>query len=87
MSGFGGLLPGHAVRAYLGFAREHWRLLAFGALLTAFSAYGQTFFVSLFGAELRAEHHLSHGDFGGLYSVATLASGLSIALCNIDISP
>ena len=52
------------------------RLLAFGFLLALLSSFGQTFFVSLFNQHFRSDFGLSHGEIGGLYSVATLASGL-----------
>jgi MFS family permease len=52
------------------------RFLAFGLLAVALSGFGQTYFISLFGGELRNELDLSHGAFGSLYSAATLASGL-----------
>ncbi len=48
--------------------------LGFGFLLTFGSSAGQTFFISLFAGDLQAELGLSHGDFGGLYGLATLAS-------------
>ena len=52
------------------------RLVSAALLLTFSSAYGQTFFISLFGAEIRATHGLSHGDFGLCYTVATTMSAL-----------
>jgi MFS family permease len=61
---------------YLDFLASHRRLLAFGFLLAFASSFGQTFFIALFGAELRAELELSHGELGAVYSAATLASGL-----------
>ncbi len=61
---------------YLRFIARHRRFLAFGVLLALASSFGQTFFIALFGAELRAAMDLSHGEFGALYSAATLASGL-----------
>lgn len=64
--------------SYLVFLRENWRFLAFGFLLTSFSGPGQTYFIAMFSAELRAEFELSHGGFGLVYSLATLASGLSL---------
>jgi MFS family permease len=54
------------------------RWLAGGFLLFLASSFGQTFFVSLFAADLRAEHGLSHGAFGGLYTAATLVSALAL---------
>ena len=60
---------------YLGFLRENSRFLAFGFLMALCSSYGQTFFISVFGGEIRAEFGLSHGTFGLIYSAATLLSG------------
>ena len=60
--------------SYLNFLRENARWLAGGFLLTLFSSFGQTFFISLSAGEIRAEYGLSHGTFGTLYMVATLAS-------------
>jgi len=63
---------------YVTFARSNWRFLSFGVLLAFFSSFGQTYFIGLFGAEIRAEFALSHGTFGLAYSAATLASGLCL---------
>ena len=40
--------------------------------------FGQTWFVSLFGGDIRAEFELTHGDFGAIYSLATLASAVTL---------
>ncbi len=61
--------------SYLSFIRANARFLGFGLFLTFASSFGQTFFISLFSSELRQDFGLSHGAFGSLYSVATLASG------------
>lgn len=63
---------------YPRFVLHNWRLLGFGVLLTAFSSFGQTFFIALFGAELRGAFGLSHGGLGTLYAVATLGSALTL---------
>ena len=63
---------------YLSFIYDNRRFLAFGVLLTSFSSFGQTFFVSLFSAEIRADFGLSHGGFGLLYSLSTLAGGILV---------
>ena len=63
---------------YLHFVRRNARFLGFGFLLTFFSSFGQTTFIGLFGADLRAEFGLGHSTFGLLYAAATLASGLSL---------
>jgi len=63
---------------YAAFLRQHWRFLSFGLLFTFGSSFGQTFFIALFGAEVRSDFALSHGEFGALYSGATLASAATL---------
>ncbi len=60
---------------YFGFLAENRRFLAFGFLMALCSSYGQTFLISVFGGEIRAEFGLTHGAFGLIYSLATLVSG------------
>lgn len=50
--------------------------LSAGALLTFLSSFGQTFFISIFAGEIRTEFDLSHGVWGGIYSLGTGASAL-----------
>lgn len=50
------------------------RWLSAGALLTFLSCFGQTFFISIFAGEIRAEFGLSHGQWGGIYSAGTMLS-------------
>ncbi|WP_299661249.1 MFS transporter [uncultured Ruegeria sp.] len=52
--------------------------LGAGVLLTFLSSFGQTFFISVFAGEIRAEFGLSHGAWGGLYSLGTTASALAM---------
>lgn len=52
------------------------RLLVFGFLLTLLSSLGQTFFIGLFGAELRKSLGMADGLFGMAYSFATLSSAI-----------
>lgn len=63
----------------LSLLRREWRLLTFAFLMTFWSAPGQTFFISLFSGQIRAELNLSDGEFGGIYSLATLLSALVMA--------
>jgi MFS family permease len=63
---------------YLRFVWENRRFLAFGLLAVALSGFGQTYYISIFGAQIRGEFALSHGQFGLLYSAATLVSGFTI---------
>jgi len=64
--------------SYLTFLRENARWLAASYLLAVFSGFGQTFFISLSGGDLRAEFGLSHGELGLLYMMATLGSALTL---------
>lgn len=53
--------------------------LGTGLLLTFLSSFGQTFFISIFAGEIRADYGLSHGAWGGLYSLGTLvAAGVMV---------
>ena len=52
------------------------RFLAFGFLAAVFSSFGQTFFISLSGGDIRAAFNLSHGDFGLLYAIGTISSAV-----------
>jgi sugar phosphate permease len=58
----------------LRFLADNGRWLATGLLLAFGSSFGQTWFISLFAGEIRAEYGLSDGDWGLLYTVATLSS-------------
>ncbi|TVQ99382.1 MAG: MFS transporter [Desulfovibrionales bacterium] len=52
------------------------RLALFALGATAASGFGQTFFVSFFGAEIRQAFDLTHTAYGSLYSGATLCSAM-----------
>ena len=43
------------------FLRDNAPFLSVGVLLTFVSSFGQTFFISVFAGEIRAEFGLSHG--------------------------
>ncbi len=64
----------------LEFLRTNARLLTFGVTMAFFSSFGQTFFISLFGSEIRDAFDLGHGEFGSLYAGATLSSAATIML-------
>ena len=59
--------------AYL---RDNARFLSAGALLTFLSSFGQTFFISLFAGDIRAAFDLTHGAWGGIYMIGTMASAI-----------
>ncbi len=63
-----------ALRDYL---RRNARWLMAGGLLTFLSSFGQTFFISVFAGEIRETFDLSHGAWGGIYTIGT---GLSAAV-------
>lgn len=44
--------------------------------MTFSSAFGQTYFIAVFGGELKATLGLTDGELGGLYTLATLASAV-----------
>lgn len=48
--------------------------LAAGGLLTFMSSFGQTYFISIFAGEIRTAFDLSHGAWGGIYTIGTSAS-------------
>nr|WP_174822678.1 MFS transporter [Ruegeria lacuscaerulensis] len=50
--------------------------LSAGILLTFLSSFGQTFFISIFSGQIRAEFGLSHGTWGGIYSLGTTVSAI-----------
>jgi len=60
------------------FVRDNSPFLAAGFLLTFGSAFGQTFFISIFAGEIRAEFGLSHGQWGGIYSLGTTLSAVAM---------
>ena len=52
------------------------KLLFYGFAIVFFASFGQTFFISLFNAEIRFFYKLSDGDFGLIYASGTLLSSL-----------
>lgn len=56
------------------FLTENLRWLGAGFLLTYGSAFGQTWFIALFAGSIQIEHGLSAGNWGGLYTLATLSA-------------
>jgi len=56
------------------FIRQKPGLALFAMLAVAVSGFGQTFFVSVFGEEIRTSAGLSHTAYGSIYSLATLVS-------------
>ena len=62
----------------ISFYTKNFRWLYIVFILTFCSAFGQTFFISLYSAEIRQAFNLSHGEWGLIYSIATLSSAILI---------
>ena len=60
--------------ALFNFLKLNFRWLLGAFLLALFSGFGQTFFISLFNADIRSHFGLSDGQFGTIYMCATLCS-------------
>ncbi|MCX7558236.1 MFS transporter [Sulfitobacter sp. F26204] len=63
---------------YLFFIRRNWLFLLAGFLLTFTSSYGQTYFISLFAAEIKIGYGLSDGQWGGIYTIGTTMSAVAM---------
>jgi MFS family permease len=63
---------------YLRYLRRNWLFLLAGFLLTFTSSYGQTYFISLFAGEIKADFGLSDGQWGGIYTLGTSLSALAM---------
>ena len=66
------------IRNYVEVLRSYWPMLVFGLLTVFFGNFGQSFFISWFGAPIQEKLGLSASAYGSAYSVATLISGLTI---------
>ncbi len=67
-----------AFATYVRFVRDNAPFLAVGALLTFLSSFGQTFFIAIFGGDIRAAFGLSNGDWGLIYMMGTGASAVAM---------
>lgn len=54
------------------------RALAAGILLAFLGSFGQTYFISIFAGEIRHTFDLSHGQWGGIYTLGTAASAIAM---------
>ncbi|MGB3209793.1 MAG: MFS transporter [Desulforhopalus sp.] len=64
------------IQEYISFFRRCWPLLFFGIATVFWGNFGQSFFISWYGASFQQSLHLSATGYGSAYSMATLASGL-----------
>jgi MFS family permease len=60
----------------LSFLHQNAPWLAAGGLMTLMSSFGQTFFISIFAGQIRETFGLSHGAWGGIYSLGTATSAV-----------
>ena len=63
---------------YLRFLINNRLFLLAGFLLTFTSSFGQTYFISLFAAEIKGAFGLSNGSWGGIYTIGTTLSAITM---------
>ena len=54
-----------------------------GAAMTFATMPGQTIFIAQFNTSIRETFGLSHGEFGGIYTIATLASASALVFAGV----
>lgn len=64
------------IQEYIYFFKRCWPLLIFGTITVFWGNFGQSFFISWYGASFQEALNLSATGYGTAYSAATLASGL-----------
>ena len=62
----------------INFLSSNVKWLSAGILLTFISCFGQTFFISIFGGQIRSEFGLSHAAWAGIYSLGTTISAITM---------
>lgn len=67
------------------FIRAQPRLAAFALLATFSSGFGQTFFVAVFGGELRTAFDLTHTAYGALYAGGTVSAAILLLWAGVYI--
>ncbi|MEM7744688.1 MAG: MFS transporter [Pseudomonadota bacterium] len=60
------------------FLQANARWLSAGVVLTLCSSFGQTYFISIFADRIMGEYGLTDGQWGAIYTVATLASAATL---------
>jgi MFS family permease len=63
---------------YLRFLIDNRLFLLAGFLLSFTSSFGQTYFIALFAGEIKGAFGLSDGQWGGLYTLATTCSAITM---------
>ncbi|UWR22460.1 MFS transporter [Sulfitobacter sp. S190] len=68
---------------YLRFLIDNRLFLLAGFLLTFTSSFGQTYFISLFAGDIKAAFALSDGAWGGIYSLGTTLSAITMVWAGV----
>ena len=63
---------------FMRFITQNWSFLLAGILLSLTSSYGQTFFISIFAAQIKEAFTLTDGGWGAVYTIATTASAITM---------
>ena len=63
---------------WFGFLRDNARWLGAGFVLSLSSSWGQTFFISVFAAQIMATTGITDGQWGGIYTLATTLSAMAM---------
>lgn len=71
-------MPKHTSPPLTELTRRQVQWIFGGAAMTLATMPGQTNFIAQFNTALRSEFELSHGQFGGLYTIATMASAVTL---------
>lgn len=67
------------VKRYLNLLGEHGLVLGFGFAAVFWGNFGQSFFIGAFGESIQESLGLSASDYGNAYSLATVASAVTVA--------
>lgn len=68
---------------YFRFLHDNAPWLTAGFVLSLTSSFGQTFFISIFAGVIQAEFSLSHGAWGGIYTLGTAASAIAMVWAGV----
>ena len=63
---------------HLRFFTDNLRFLSFGFVMALGSSFGQTYFIGVFGPEIRQEFSLTQTSWSAIYMIGTLASALML---------
>lgn len=68
---------------FIRFLTQNIRWLMAGFLMAMMSSLGQTYFISIFAGNIRADFGLGHGDWGAIYATGTMASGILMIFAGV----